>query len=46
VVISAEELEELLPQPDQLPLIDFMESLHVEGLDLTREPDRGRDIEL
>jgi antitoxin Phd len=46
VVISAEELEELLPQPDQLPLVDFMESLYVEGLDLTREPDRGRDIEL
>jgi prevent-host-death family protein len=46
VVISAEELQELLPQPDQLPLVDFMESLYVEGLDLTREPDRGRDIEL
>jgi prevent-host-death family protein len=46
VVISAAELQELLPQSDQLPLVDFMESLYVEGLDLTREPDRGREIEL
>ena len=47
VVISAAELQELLPRPEQqLPLVDFMESLYVEGLDLTREPDRGRDIEL
>jgi antitoxin Phd len=46
VVISAAELQELLPQSDQLPLVDFMESLYVEGLDLTREPDQGPDIEL
>ena len=27
----------------RLPLIAFMESLHLEGLDLTRERDTGRD---
>ncbi len=46
VVISAEELERLLPPEKRLPFVQFMESLYVEGLDLTREPDRGRDVEL
>ena len=46
VVISAEELERLLPRRSHLPFVEFMESLYVEGLDLTREPDRGRDVEL
>jgi antitoxin Phd len=47
VVISVEELEQLLPpQGKRLPFVEFMESLHVEGLDLTRESDRGRDVEL
>jgi antitoxin Phd len=46
VVISAEELERLLPEEQHLPFVEFMESLHVEGLDLSREPDFGRDVEL
>jgi antitoxin Phd len=46
VVISAVELARLLPRRKRLPFVEFMESLHVDGLDLTREPDRGRDIEL
>jgi len=46
VVISAEELERLLPREKRLPFVEFMESLYVESLDLTREPDRGRDVEL
>ena len=46
VVISAEELEQLLPRNRSLPFVQFMESLHVEGLDLIRELDRGRDAEL
>jgi hypothetical protein len=33
-------------QPQGLPFVQFMESLYVEGLDLTRKPDRGRDVEL
>jgi antitoxin Phd len=46
VVISAEELERLLPKEQHLPFVDFMESLYAEGLDLAREPDYGRDVEL
>jgi len=46
VVISTEELERLLPRVKRLPFVEFMETLHVEGLDLTREPDRRRDVEL
>jgi antitoxin Phd len=46
VVIDAHALEQLLPGDARLPFVPFMESLHVEGLDLTREPDLGRDIEL
>ena len=46
VVISAEELERLLPAEQHLPFVEFMESLYVEGLDLGREPDYGRDVEL
>jgi antitoxin Phd len=46
VVISADELARLLPRETPLPFVEFMESLYVEGLDLTRAPDRGRDIEL
>jgi hypothetical protein len=30
-------------QPERRPFVQFMESLYVEGLDLSREPDRGRD---
>ncbi len=46
VVISAEELARLLPETRRLPFVAFMESLYVEGLDLGREPDFGRDAEL
>jgi prevent-host-death family protein len=47
VVIAAEELDRLLPEPGSaLPFVAFMESLAMEGLDLEREPDRGREVEL
>jgi antitoxin Phd len=46
-VIDAAELERLLPShKPRLPLVPFMESLYVEGLDLERDADRGRDVEL
>jgi antitoxin Phd len=44
VVIAAEELDRLLPRPaEPVPFVEFMEGLSVDGLDLTREPDLGRD---
>jgi len=45
VVIAASELQRLLPAAsDAVPFVAFMESLSVEGLDLTRDADTGRDI--
>ena len=46
VVIRAVELERLLPQERKSPFVEFTESLYVEGFNLSREPDYGRDIEV
>jgi antitoxin Phd len=46
VVMSAEEFERLAPEKPRAPFVEFMESLHLNGLDLRREADRGRDVEL
>jgi antitoxin Phd len=46
VVISAAELDRLLPSERKKPLVTFLEGLHLGGLDLTREPDTGRDLAL
>ena len=46
VVLDADEYERLAaPKPD-LPLVDFLSRLDMGGMDLTREPDTGRDIDL
>lgn len=46
VVISADELERLLPPTHKKPFVAFLEGLHLDGVDLTREHDTGRDISL
>jgi len=46
VILSIEEFERLAGTEPRQPLVEFMESLHLHGLDLTRESDRGRDVEL
>lgn len=46
VVISVEELERIAPRQPRTPLVDFLEGLRLTGLDLTREPDYGRDVSL
>jgi antitoxin Phd len=47
VVVVAGEFERMLPRAaEPVPFLAFMESLSVDGLDLTREPDLGRDVEL
>ena len=46
VIMSAEEFDRLVPEKPRAPFVEFMESLHLGGLDLERELDRGRDIEL
>ena len=46
-IIDAAELERLLPpSPEALPLVQFLESLHIEDLDLTRDRDLGREPSL
>ena len=46
-IVDVAELERWMPTPaDRLPLVDFLESLDLGELDLTREPDLGRDPEL
>ena len=46
-IIDAAELDRLLPaNPAVVPLVEFLERLYIEGLDLTRERDLGRDISL
>jgi antitoxin Phd len=46
VVISVEELDKLNPRAPVVPFVQFMEGLHLRGLDLNRESDQGRDVEL
>lgn len=46
VVVSVEEFDRLVPQKPQAPFVEFMESLYLDGLDLRREADFGRDVEL
>jgi antitoxin Phd len=46
VVMSVEEFERLVPEKPRVPFVQFMESLHLGGLELEREMDRGRDVEL
>lgn len=47
VVLSAEQYAALRPeQVAKVPLVEFLQSLDLAGLDLTRERDLGRDIEL
>ncbi len=47
VVLSADDYARLHPAVEgRVPLVDFLQSLDLAGLDLTREPDFGRDINL
>ena len=46
VVLDAEEYERLATPRPKLPLVEFLESVHMEGLDLARERDVGREVEL
>ena len=46
-IIDAGELERLLPSESApLPLVEFLESIYIPGLDLERDRDAGRDATL
>ncbi|MGH7022604.1 MAG: type II toxin-antitoxin system prevent-host-death family antitoxin [Caulobacteraceae bacterium] len=46
VVVDAEDFERLAAPKPETPLVTFLEGLSLEGLDLTREPDNGREVEI
>jgi prevent-host-death family protein len=46
VILDAEEYERLATPAPTMSLVAFFESLDMEGLDLTRDRDTGRDTEL
>jgi prevent-host-death family protein len=46
VVMDADEYERMAKPKPELPLVEFLESLQMEGLDLARERDLGREVEL
>jgi prevent-host-death family protein len=46
VVVDAEDYERMAQPKPSLPLVDFLQSLDLQGLDLERQRDFGRDIEL
>ena len=45
VVVDAAEFDRLAGPKPELSFVDFMQTLHLDELDLTREPDFGRDVE-
>lgn len=46
VIVDAEEYERLAAPAPELPFVAFLESLRLDGLNLTREHDEGREPEL
>lgn len=46
VIISADEFDRLTGPKHEIPFVSFMQSLHLDGLDLERERDLGRDVDL
>ena len=44
VLMTVAAYERLRKRQTELPLVTFLESLALVGLDLTREPDTGRDL--
>jgi len=46
VVLDADDYERLAAPKPAIPLVDFLERLDMGGLDLARESDAGRDIDL
>ena len=46
VIISTDEYQRLTGAGPATSLVDFMEGLGLDGLELERDVDRGRDVEL
>ena len=46
VVMDAEAYDRLAAPAPKLPFVEFLQSLELDGLDLVREHDGGREVEL
>jgi antitoxin Phd len=46
VVLDAGEYDRLAAPAPSIPLVSFLEGLNMDGLDLTRDRDEGRDVQL
>ena len=46
VILSAVEFERLVPRVKKRPLVEFLESLHLNEIPLGRESDPGREVVL
>ena len=46
IIIDAEDYERLAAPKPKVPLVEFLARMDMGGLDLTRENDAGRDVEL
>ena len=46
VIVDAEEYERLTARKPRQGLVEFLEALDLDGLDLAREADLGREVEL
>lgn len=46
VVLSAKDYNRLVPPKGQKSLLDFLEGMPLNGLDIDRNDNRGRDIDL
>lgn len=47
VILAPEEYRRLMPKPKvHVPLVEFLQGLGLDGIDLTREHDTGREIDL
>ena len=46
VMMTVAAYEQMKKNRTEMPLVEFMESLALFGIDLTREPDDGREPEL
>jgi prevent-host-death family protein len=45
VILAPEDYRRLVVQPEALSFTDFLATLDLGGIDLEREPDRGRDFD-
>jgi prevent-host-death family protein len=45
VIMDAAAYDRLVAPAPELSFVEFMEQLSLDGLDLSRDPDTGRDIE-